>query len=302
VVDSGPDGDTTFTALEPEFDVAHADMSVNFFASEDGYRGHIIYRPELYRRGTAERFARWLVRVIEAFAERPDQRLRDVEIATAQETQRILARSNAGGGAARVYLLDAWLSPVPVGVVGDVYYGGGPAVIGRLARASLTATRFIADPFAAQPGSRLYRSGERGVWTDDGQLQLVDDTETPTPTAVAAPAEPPDTATERALARILADMLETNEIGRHDEFFSLGGDSILAVRVAARARDAGLPLTPRMIFEHPVLHELAAALDAKSATETEPEHAQAGSHAPMSASGLSAEELAALTSSWGERP
>jgi mycobactin peptide synthetase MbtE len=301
VIDSGPDGDTTFTALEPEFDVAHADMSVNFFASEDGYRGHIIYRPELYGRGTAERFAEWLVRVIEAFAERPEQRLRDVEIAGAHERQRIRARSDAGDGAARVYLLDAWLSPVPVGVVGDVYYGGGPAVVGRLARASLTATRFVADPFAAQPGSRLYRSGERGVWTDDGQLQFVADVEGPPPAAaVADPAEPPGTDTERALAAIFAELLEAGEIGRHGEFFNLGGDSILAVRVAARARDGGLPLTPRMIFEHPVLHELAAALDAKSTAEIEPEND--GSHAPMSASGLSAEELAALTSSWGDRP
>ncbi|WP_068176505.1 non-ribosomal peptide synthetase [Mycobacterium sp. UM_CSW] len=301
VIDSGPDGDTTFTALEPDFDVAHADMSVNFFAAEDGYRGHVIYRPELYRRATAERFAEWLIRVIEAFADDPDQRLRDVQITDAQERQRILARCNEGDGAARVFLLDAWLNPVPRGVVGDVYYGGGPAVIGRLARASLTATRFVADPFAAQPGSRLYRNGERGMWTDDGQLQLVADIERPAPTpAPGGPAEPPDTATERALAAILADMLDTAEIGRHDEFFNLGGDSILAVRVAARARDAGMPLTPRMIFEHPVLHELAAALDAKSTTETEPE--EGGSHAPMSTSGLSADELAALTSSWGDRP
>jgi mycobactin peptide synthetase MbtE len=302
VIDSGPDGDTTFTALEPTFDVAHADMSVNFFASDDGYRGHVIYRPELYNRSTAERFAGWLLRVIEAFGGGPDQRLSDIKIASPQERQRILAQSNAGDGMARVYLLDARLKPVPVGVVGDVYYGGGPAVIGRLARPSLTATRFVADPFAAQPGSRLYRNGERGVWTDDGQLQLVADIERPAPAQaapIAGPAEPPDTATERALAAVLTNVLETGEIGRHDEFFNLGGDSILAVRAAAQARDAGMPLTPRMIFEHPVLHELAAALDAKLEAETEPGD---GHHAPMSTSGLSAQELAALTSSWGDRP
>ncbi|WP_066914064.1 non-ribosomal peptide synthetase, partial [Mycobacterium interjectum] len=185
VIDGGPAGDTTFTALEPTFDVAHADMSVNFFASDQGYRGHIIFRPELYRRGTASRFADWLVRVVEAFGHHPDQRLRQVEIAGAQERQRILDRSNAGDGAARVYLLDAWLNPVPAGVVGDVYYGGGPAVIARLASPALTATRLVADPFAAQPGSRLYRTGERGVWSDDGQLELVAGAATP---AAAAPA------------------------------------------------------------------------------------------------------------------
>ncbi len=310
VIDSGPAGDTTFSALEPTFDVAHADMSVNFFASgpgsDEGYRGHIIYRPELYKRSTAQRFADWLVRVVEAFACHPDQPLREIEIASAQERQDILNRSNAGDGVARVYLLDAWLNPVPVGVVGDIYYGGGPAVSARLARPSLTATRFVADPFAAQPGSRLYRTGERGVWSDDGQLELLADIERPSRAApVIGPAEPPATATERALAAILADVLDAGQVGRHDDFFHLGGDSILAVRVAAQARDAGMPLTPRMVFEHPVLRELAVALDAKSDAETESESThvtQATHHAPMSTSGLSADELAALTSSWGHQP
>lgn len=306
VIDSGPGGDTTFSALEPTFDVAHADMSVNFFASDDGYRGHIIYRPDLYKRDTVQRFAEWLVRVIEAFAYHPDQPLRELEIASAQERQRILGRSNAGDGPARVYLLDASLNPVPIGVVGDVYYGGGPAVSARLAGPSLTATRFVADPFGAQPGSRLYRNGERGVWADDGQLELLAGPEMPARPAQAAPvaeqAEPPNTATERALAAILTDVLDADQVGRHDEFFNLGGDSISAVRAAAKARDAGMPLTPRMVFEHPVLRELAAALDARSEAETECRDTQDTHHAPMSTSGLSPDELADLTSSWGHQP
>ncbi len=113
-----------------------------------------------------------------------------------------------------MYLLDDALKPVPVGVVGDVYYGGGPAVGARLARPSETATRFVADPFAAQPGSRLYRNGERGVWKADGQLELLAEIERlPTAQAAPVPAEPADTETERALAAILADVLE---VGRSD--------------------------------------------------------------------------------------
>jgi mycobactin peptide synthetase MbtE len=303
VVASGPDGDTTFTALEPIFDVAHADISVNFFASADGYRGQVIYRTELYQRATATRFAEWLVRVVEAFADRPDQPLRDVEIASAQERQRVLDQANAGAGGAQVYLLDDALNPVPVGVVGDIYYGGGVAVAARLARPSLTATRFVANPFDGQAGSRLYRNGERGVWNNDGQLELLADIERPARPARAVPvpgsAEPPDSATERALAAILTDVLDLHEIGRYDDFFNLGGDSILAVRVAAQARDGGMTLTPRMVFEHPVLHELAAALDAKPEAETDQEDTH---YAPMSTSGLSPDELAALSSSWGDQP
>ena len=301
IVDTGPNGETTFSALEPTFDVAHADLSVNFFASADGYRGHVIYRTELYERRTAQRFTDWLLRVIETFADRPDQPLSDVEIADELERQRILDQSNTGCGVGRVYLLDNLLKPVPVGVVGDVYYGGGAAVGARLARPSLTATRFVADPFAAPPGSRLYRNGEQGLWGDDGQLELLSGTAPPSAAAPAAPAaafaKPPDTDTERALATILSELLGAVEVGRYDDFFNLGGDSILAVQLAAKARDAGMQLTPRMVFEHPVLHELAAVLDAKLEAET-------GSydtyHAPMSTSGLSSDDLSALTASWDQ--
>jgi mycobactin peptide synthetase MbtE len=165
---------------------------------------------------------------------------------------------------------------------------------------SLTASRFVADPFAAQPGSRLYRNGERGVWSDDGQLELLAWILRPAPAQAApvtGPAEPPNTATERALATILIDLLGVGKVGRYDDFFSLGGDSVLAVQVAAKARDDGMPLTPRMVFEYPVLHELAAALDNKSQAETGSYDTH---HAPMSASGLSPDELAALTASWDQ--
>jgi mycobactin peptide synthetase MbtE len=304
VVSAGAEGDTTFSALEPTFDVAHADLSVNFFASADGYRGHLIYRTELYARSTVQRFADWLLRVVETFADRPDQLLRDVEIAAPLEKQRIADFSKAGADSARVYLLDGSLKPVAVGVLGDVYCGGGLAVCAGLSRPSSTAARFVADPFAAQPGSRLYRNGERGRWSADGQLELVTglagaDERAPAPvTAVAGPHQPPETETERALAAILTELLEAEQVGRNDDFFNLGGDSILAVRVAAQARDGGLPLTPRMVFEHPVLHELAAALAATSQVAVEPDDTH---YSPMSTSGLSQDELAALSASWDQQ-
>ena len=122
--------------------------------------------------------------------------------------------------------------------------------------------------------------------------------------APGGPAEPPATDTERLIGQILATVLDVADldrpVGRYDDFFELGGDSILAVQVAARAKDTGVALTARMVFEHPVLADLAAAVDAK-AVAAEPEPADAR-HAPMSASGLSADELADLTASWGNTP
>jgi mycobactin peptide synthetase MbtE len=262
------DGDITFSALEPTFDVAHADLSVNFFATADDYRGHIIYRPELYKRTTIERLAWWLGRVLDAIADNPDQTLNDVEIADADERQRV---ENFSTGVTHVQVLDDRLQPVPVGVVGDVHYAG------------------------AAFDSGWYRSGDRARWTHDGRLEFIGRTvSSPETPAIDQPSEPLRTDTEKSLAAMLADVLNTGDIGRYDDFFELGGDSILAVQLAARARDAGLALTARMVFEHPAVHDLAAAVDdAGDTPEDGDTHLE-----PMTASGLSPDELAAVTSLW----
>ncbi|EUA33353.1 phosphopantetheine attachment site family protein [Mycobacterium xenopi 4042] len=60
---------------------------------------------------------------------------------------------------------------------------------------------------------------------------------------------------------MFAEVLSVSEIGRFDDFFALGGDSILSVQVAARARGAGLPVSPRMVFENPTVQQLAAVVE-----------------------------------------
>jgi len=70
---------------------------------------------------------------------------------------------------------------------------------------------------------------------------------------------PPQTPAETVLAAIWQDVLGVANIGARDNFFELGGDSILSIQVVARARQAGLNLTPRDLFERPVLAEAASA-------------------------------------------
>jgi mycobactin peptide synthetase MbtE len=302
---------------------------------------------------------------------------------------------------AAAYLLDDGLRPVPVGVVGELYYAGDQLARGYWKRPGLTAARFVANPYALEPGSRLYRSGDLARWTPDGQLEftgrgdhqvqvrgfrvelaeveaalaaadgvaaaaartwevhggislagyvvpqrpITDEAQKAAFTGAVRAAiattlpgymmpssltvldampktdsgklnrpglpkpavstsghlEPSRTDTERALAQVFADLLSTPQVGRFDDFFALGGDSILSVQLAARARAAGLAVSPRMVFEHPTVEQLAAALDAlgDAGPDTEQDDAAADTRfEPMTASGLSTDDLAAVTQLW----
>ncbi|HEV2150425.1 MAG TPA: non-ribosomal peptide synthetase, partial [Longimicrobiaceae bacterium] len=318
-------------------------------------------------RALPERVADWRGRVPE--------RVRLVNTYGPTEATVVATRQDVGGGdgaharevpigrpirGVRAYVLDPRMEPVPAGVAGELYLGGAGLARGYLGRPELTAQKFVPDPFSAEPGARLYATGDRArrlpggelefagrvdqqvkvrgfrvepgeveaalrehpdvrdavvaaredvpgdrrltayvvpaagpapapaelrgflgellpaymvpsAWVFLGELPVtpggkLDRRALPAPGAESAQAPDgyvaPRTPVEELLAGIWAGVLGRERVGVQDGFFELGGDSILAVQVVSRARQAGLALQPQQLFQHPNVARLAAALDA----------------------------------------
>ncbi|EJL94053.1 amino acid adenylation enzyme/thioester reductase family protein [Herbaspirillum sp. CF444] len=76
-------------------------------------------------------------------------------------------------GDARIYVLDEQGAPAPIGVIGELCIGGPGVSIGYLNNPALTQERFRPDPFSDDPQARLYRSGDRARWREDGSLDFL---------------------------------------------------------------------------------------------------------------------------------
>nr|WP_324251528.1 non-ribosomal peptide synthase/polyketide synthase [Photorhabdus thracensis] len=256
----------------------------------------------------------------------------------------------------RLYLLDKFGCPVPLGMVGELYIGGAGVARGYLNRPELTAERFLIDPFSDNPDARMYRSGDLARYLPDGNLEflgrndhqvkirgfrielgeietrllehpavsesvvlalgegqdkrlvayvaapandglvnrlrehlsaLLPDYMVPsafvrldalplTPNskldrrALPAPGEDafarqvyqaPQGEMETALAAIWRELLGVEQISRYDNFFALGGHSLLVVRMIESLRRIGLGVSVQTLFQHQTLHVLAQSLD-----------------------------------------
>ena len=170
----------------------------------------------------------------------------------------------------------------------DLYEPGTVGLIGKALNAAFDA--FATTPDSAVSGLALLPSAE---------LEKLLAAPKPADAAPSHPVTGGSVETERALIALLEELLDISGVYREDNFFAIGGDSIISVQLAARATAQGMILTPAMVFQHMTIAELAAAVDSaadRPAAEADSVSVQPAQ--PMNASGLDADELAALTASW----
>ncbi|WP_223268408.1 non-ribosomal peptide synthetase [Streptosporangium nondiastaticum] len=115
----------------------------------------------------------------------------------------------------------------------------------------------------------------------------------PAPAFLSAGGRAPRDAREETLCALFAEVLKVEKAGIDDSFFDLGGDSIMSIQLVTRARAAGLDISPRDVFTHKTVAELAGA--ARDAAPGEDDEPPSGDEPLLD---LGQDELDALVSGW----
>ncbi|MEV7414426.1 amino acid adenylation domain-containing protein [Streptomyces sp. NPDC089919] len=284
----------TRTEVHPvEHRAAKFDLSLALGESFDeegrqaGIGAEFEYATDLYDRATVEAMGRGFVRLLEAVTEAPDAPVSRAELLDPADYDRILTEwsaavpaelwqdlAEAGSRNTRTaYLLDDALRPVPAGVLGEVYLAtAAPAAPAR------PADRYVANPYGGT-GTVMYRTGRLGRWDRDGRLDLGLPSGTggtpdggaggPAPAPAAPVGRSPRTPAEEVLCALFAEALGVPRVGVADNFFALGGYSLMATRLTSRIRSVlGVEIGIRTLFANPTVAALAAVL--RDAGESRP--------------------------------
>jgi non-ribosomal peptide synthetase component F/aryl carrier-like protein len=152
----------------------------------------------------------------------------------------------------RIHVLDEWGAPVPPGCLGELWVGGPQVARGYLDAPAATAAAFGPDP----AGGRRFRTGRRVRHLADGRLLFAEVADEPVAAAPGGP-QGPCSPVEEALLEGWQWLLPDREFGVTDDFFDIGGDSILAIHAVAEARRHGLTVTVRQILDLRTIRALA---------------------------------------------
>ncbi|MDZ8052915.1 MAG: alpha/beta fold hydrolase [Aulosira sp. ZfuVER01] len=181
----------------------------------------------------------------------------------------------------QVYILDKRSQPIPIGVTGEIYISGIGVAQGYFNRPELTSEKFIPNPFSSESGAYLYRTGDLGRYLSDGNIEFVGSLDNQakiclntTNTQIEKIFVPAEDQLQIQLTEIWENFLGIHPIGITDNFFDLGGHSLIAVRLFAEIEKAfGKTLPLSILLQAPTIEQLAHFLRDKS-PESQPNSEQ----------------------------
>ena len=261
------------------------DLNLESEDSGGALRCQLQYDSALFRRETAERILGHYGNLLAAMAQWPDRRIWDLPVLSETERRALLLKWNDVASAfpaeAAVHKLVGnsdretpgadWEACVlgrhgqilPIGAVGELCIGG-TGLTAPLHSADSTAQTWIPWPFGGEPGARTYRTGDKARYLQGNKIEFVsspDDLAQPASEA-NKPFDAPQTPTEQTMAGIWSEILGVSQIGRNDDFFSLGGHSVAAGRVILGVR-ARFKVKVKLVdlFRYPTVAGMAALID-----------------------------------------
>lgn len=294
-------GRATLTLLPVEQDTSLLDLNLNLVVTEDGgIDGRLVAAADLYDQDTAEAIAAAFLAAYAGVAAGADTLLSDIELPA---LPRVLIPDQHHDDPQKLAALIVERHPRRV--------HAGPRTLAALQHTGTTDLSPVVEWVLTEPGAVAALAESLAALAPGSRLVNPFDEVPPAPAVVALAATAgggAQTRTEERLIAILADLLGVDGLGRDDNFFAVGGDSVISIQWAARAAAEGLAMSPQQIFDYYSIAELAAAVDAgetgtdAGSTDTTPaDTAPIDDAAPMSASGLSDDLLASLGAAWQDQ-
>ncbi|MBD2339548.1 AMP-binding protein [Calothrix sp. FACHB-156] len=172
----------------------------------------------------------------------------------------------------QVYILDKRSQLLPIGVTGEIYIGGIGITQGYFNLPELTSEKFIPNPFSSDSGAYLYKTGDLGRYLSDGNIQFLGSldhqvkiSQNLTNTQIEKTFVPPQDSLQIQLTEIWQNFLGIHPIGITDNFFDLGGHSLIAVRLFAEIEKTfGKTLPLSILLQAPTIEQFAHFLRDKS--------------------------------------
>lgn len=235
----------------------------------------LYYNQDIFVPATIERMSQHMQILLEGMATQPELPIAQLPLLTSMEikeiqswsitctlSQTVLERvastlkiDTAACANAQIYLLDAQQQPVPCGIAGEIYLGS----LDNLTQPSCTVELF-------GNMQSLYQTGVRAKWLPDGTLEYIASTEAEAQSNAKLDTHKssyvyPRDDTEFRLASLWEELLDVSPISVEDDFFQIGGDSLLGIRLLFNIeKEFGISLQIQTLIQNKTLEQLSCVL------------------------------------------